>query len=212
MNFDDILSRVAYTVEFGSLHEKVTAARLASKYRTGEAFSRFTITKLQKSIIKFACAIQDARVNLRFNKATLYSWLIFIIDNDWPNTTENAEGFCDFLVGFEIARSKSEDFFALTGQAKNISTKLQNEAYNILAMFSDRASSRVNDVSSVIIRDSCLNAALVWCGPHTLRVSISTHKADVLRHLHDLYRYTEPHRLAQTLENELITLEWGRAI
>lgn len=209
MNFDDILSRVALTVELGSLYEKITAARLASKYRKGQPFSEPTYRRLKKGVIRFACAIQDSDATIKFNKATLYSWIVFLVDNDWLSSPDQIGSLPEFLTGFEAARSRYDNLFKLSGPAKRIVSRLQNEDHRLVEVFNDRASSRVNDVASVVLRDFCLNAALYLCGPSELREAMPSWKQKTVADLNSRHQYLEDHRFPVILERDLFTAGWG---
>jgi hypothetical protein len=160
MNYDDVLSRLALTIETNSLEEKITAAKLEKRYRTGRPFPVRTISSIQHSIRRLSKILQDQSGKVRLNKASLFSWLFFIADFGWPDEDPYTSALAQFFQTFESGRNTYEITMDNASQLA-IEYPLSNSPAlsECFVIFNDRASSRVNDASSVLLRDLCLNVA-----------------------------------------------------
>lgn len=145
MAYDDVIARLCIYLEFGNLRGKVTANILADKFRDEKGFSESAIDRAKSSVIIFSKAVNFFNKNIKFNKATLLSWLLFLTKfNDVENVQIKTIG--NFIYDFEASRSTYKDGNTNFNLSPNTSIRL-------LSIFSDRSSSRVADVSSVLIRD-----------------------------------------------------------
>ncbi|WEL64215.1 hypothetical protein P0D93_29500 [Pseudomonas sp. CBSPGW29] len=150
MAYDDVLSRVAFTIDRGSLEVKITSGDLAELYRSEEPLGYRAISCVERVIDLFSEVERRNYPPIRFNKATLATWMIFIArclinDVQWMK----ADTLLDFMHYFEM-RSKSFDY-----PEGEVLGELSSE--HLFYLFHSRSSSRVSDVSSVMIRD-----AVVW--------------------------------------------------
>lgn len=153
MAYDDVLSRVAFSLEAKSITEKITSASLVEFYRADEPISAETLDLLASCVQILAEVKQHQKLYPRFNKATLYSWLIFLargIRASLPELSNSAwiASFMDFFVNSEVQAS-----LGLIGGPDNSAEALSV----LLPVYGDRATSRVADVSSVVLRD-----AVIW--------------------------------------------------
>lgn len=183
MNYDDVLARLAITLEAGRLDEKVTAASLERRYRSGRGFGRYVTDQIASAITALANA-SHSDVPWKQNKATLFSWLYFITDNRWVGAPLYSAFFDAFINAFESYRSGSRTakfaHLSSDGSAPMITPTIREA----VLIFNDRASSRVNDVSSVILRDLCLNVAAYEVAPTDVRqIEAVQARAEVLRRL-----------------------------
>jgi hypothetical protein len=159
LNYDDTLSRLAVAIEENSLAEKTTAAGLERRYRVDLPFSSFVIGGVEGSIETLGMALREARGAVRLNRASLFSWLFFYADNGAIGSPY-LSAFTDYLGRFEYARgnvrSANRGSFPIemTAAAPALQTSRAKAA---LEIFNDRSSSRVNDTSSVLLRDYALN-------------------------------------------------------
>lgn len=209
MNFDDVLARLAVCLESDSLSAKLTAASLERRYRQGLGFPSQVISLINRSITSLAKA-HDTRWNWKQNKATLFSWLYFISDNSWTYSPKNERTFSDFFNNFEAFRSNSIEALEYT-PAGDRDLELDAATSNAFRIFSDRASSRVNDVSSLLLRDLMLNVVLLrWRGPEALhdvglskrRIRVLQEVAGELENLDEDFtsRYFSEYRLSESWE------------
>ncbi len=153
MSFDDVVARLCIALERRTIAQKITARDLDERYRAGIPFSSNAITSASKSI----SALGDSREwwdeKVRFNKATLFSWLWFIAEAqaDLPSVS-TPQRLGTLLSSFERTRKSLDPNYldGLTGREKAELLK------SIVAIYNDRATSRVADVASVVLRDAAL--------------------------------------------------------
>ncbi|MBR0040822.1 MAG: DUF262 domain-containing protein [Oscillospiraceae bacterium] len=152
--YDEIISKFCYSVELGTLKKKITSTDISEQYRKGQPFSDECIEIVDESIHKFLasiCARDDYKFS--FNKATLYSWLIFTRQNlDMDETA-----FSDVITYFEFCRafvkgqSKKTDEKYLSVYAKMLKQLPFFEL--MLNTFNQRSSMGSTDALSIIYRD-----------------------------------------------------------
>ena len=152
--YDEIISKFCYSVELGTLKKKITSTDISEQYRKGKAFSDECIEIVEDTIVKFlssVCARRDYRFS--FNKATMYSWLVFTRQNLDMNEAQ----FSDVITYFEFCRTyvkgqnkkQSDNFFAL--YMKMIKKLPFFEL--MLNTFNQRSSMGSTDALSIIYRD-----------------------------------------------------------
>jgi hypothetical protein len=153
MAYDDVLSRTALAIQRNSLDEKITASDLADLYRSDQPLSEKTTDLLRHSTSVFRRSKPYARRLPKFNKATLFSWLMLLVRaqvRDYGSLSP--EEFAAFLDFFETTR---------TGIVRDIAFSNRFVAGNIplallMSIYESRSAARVADVSSVILRDAIL--------------------------------------------------------
>lgn len=149
MAHDDVVARIMCVLEHGSLKEKVTANKLADRYRSETPFPEEAVNLTEESFKVLGQAIRCCESHVNLNKATLWSWVMFLayyIKNT-KNIDVNLVG--KFLDWFESQRLYCKGFGMDTNDANR----------SMMVLFNDRAASRVSDVSSVVIRDMVLWAS-----------------------------------------------------
>lgn len=134
--YDDILARLLYFVEAANFGVKSTESRISERFRLAEPFDDSVVSKSQ-SAIRFFTELRITAQPYRFNKASVLSWLIF-------------------LSRFHEFEPPNENFLQIFIESirGDIASNFISEA---AAVFDDRASLRVTDVSSVAYRDFVLN-------------------------------------------------------
>jgi hypothetical protein len=149
MAYDDVVARLCIYLDFGTLREKVTANILADKFRDEKGFSNLAIVRAKSSVVLFSDVVKYFGENIKFNKATLLSWLLFLTKFDDVSEIDK-QTIGRFIYDFEFSRS-----FKGNNSNFNLSS---NVSVLLLSIYSDRSSSRVADVSSVLIRDLIISA------------------------------------------------------
>jgi hypothetical protein len=149
MAYDDVLARVATTLDRGTLNYKLTANNVTEKYRSKNGFKSTSINKLNSAVETLANILSSKpQYKIKLNKATLYSWLCifskFLEDND------NTKRLCDSFYYFETLKGAYKEKSAKGGF--DIQYISENQKH-LIAIYKDRSSSRVGDISSVILRD-----------------------------------------------------------
>ncbi|WP_084062841.1 DUF262 domain-containing protein [Arenimonas malthae] len=170
MAYDDVFARFACTIEFGTLRKKLTASAVNDLYRRDTPLRQDSWDRFSYSIDVAENAFRAMRSHLhhaplpKLNKATFYSWLVFISRLD---RKVDPSSLALFMSAFETLRAEiSGDggrFGAMQVQKFIEST---SAVRCVLQIFTDRATSRVSDVSSVTARDFSL-----WVAWHASRFS-----------------------------------------
>lgn len=133
--YDDILARLLYFIESSSFGVKATEARISERFRQKRPFSEGVFERARLAIARFSEDRQHA-TPYRFNKASVLSWLIFF--SRFEQVMKPPVGFMQAMID---------------AISNRFSTNSVSEA---AAVFEDRSSLRVTDVSSVVYRDFVL--------------------------------------------------------
>ncbi len=155
MAYDDVLSRTALAVERRTLAEKITSADLEALYRKDSPLRSETIDLIAEATRTLVEVAEGKRSAFpKFNKATLFSWLIFLVRGLLTGVSIRSHGqLRGFLSYFEAIRNTAlHDPDSAARQLAGLAP-----AARLFAIYETRASSRVADVSSVILRD-----AVIW--------------------------------------------------
>jgi hypothetical protein len=205
MAYDDVLARLLCTLESKTLGTKLGAAEISNRFRSTTNFSNEVVTSASSSIDFLINSLTAAPVKLRFNKATLFTWLVFV--SHFSKQKDQVSAFSNFLSDFEIKRAKTSA--PIQEYRRHQLTKFSPVTErSLLRIFSDRSSSRVSDVSSVLFRD-----VIVWlfyyahAGSETNRV-LSKSKLELLKLLNsELGERKES--TEEILENLVQPAAWG---
>jgi hypothetical protein len=145
MAYDDLLARFLLTLEQRGFNEKVTALRITTRYRAKDSFPEKVMDRAVSALEFFLKlpVFDDEQQRIRSNKATVHTWLCMAAKLD-------KEGVLP-LLGNDLARTiRIMEHWRVARDAwissKNIGS---------LVVFQDRATARVADVSSVVLRDLC---------------------------------------------------------
>lgn len=148
--FEDVVARFLWTLETGTLDEKVTSARVTERYRRTDPFDGRVMQLAAAAIERFfGLPSLDGRV-IRFNKAMLHSWLCFTARAVALSVT--LDPLTGFVPDVEIGRTAIKG----RGTIGNLTDDHRDGIAVAFAVLNDRATSRVNDVSSVLLRDAVL--------------------------------------------------------
>lgn len=150
MAYDDIIARVAVTVERNTIAEKLTAGDLVKAYRSESQLTENTIKWVKTAIDLIGGARPIIVGHTNFNKATFYSWLLFAIRGKAISEDQFTSRLLgEYLKIFESNRLATSLGFDELGDGNfNILPRAK-----LFSIYEDRASARVADVSSVVLRD-----------------------------------------------------------
>jgi len=198
MAYDDVLCRVALTAERRSIAEKISSSDLVDLYRSEKELSPRTIGGIRNAIALFAAARESGTRHQRFNKATLYSWLVFILRADRCKHEISAQEFPHFLQYF----FDKEPLNSVVATSV-LSTKA-GIARNLFDIYEDRSTSRVSDVSSVIVRDG-----VIWLiyDMYREKVGKAPKTSDLLDHVGTLW--PSERVTSEDFARILIDGDWG---
>lgn len=191
MAYDDVLARVCVALENG-LNAKVSANLLADRYRSGIPFHFESYHRVENSIDILARLKFKIEYPFKLNKASLFSWFVFIcrLIQEIPKLPIEDHAF--FFSNFE-----QERFLHSLGNSvsNNFIDRIKS---NLFEIYTDRVTSRVADVSSVLLRDTALwGVFLTFNGLEAANGSL---KLDSLRDL--LWRQEK--RTNHALERDLL--------
>jgi hypothetical protein len=153
MAYDDIISRLLYCIDISTLRKKISSEDLSDFYRSGQDFRESTTVRLETAINVFITSLEFVSNSNKFNKATLFSWLLFTTRAfDFNRQHLNFKHFGDFIVDFELHRNnvKHSEFGLNLNLISRLPPKVQ---YNLIVLYNLRVSSGSTDASSIIIRD-----------------------------------------------------------
>jgi hypothetical protein len=153
MAYDDTVAKLCLSLERESIAEKITATTITERYRQSIPFSPNVIECAEAVLSQLGkCNTLDHPV-VRFNKATLLSWLYFIARLLLRKASTKALDYIPvFLWDFETERMN------VAHRRADASTISKERYFSqvLIYLFTDRASLRVADVSSVLLRDGIL--------------------------------------------------------
>jgi hypothetical protein len=156
MAYDDVIAKVCYAHNIGTLREKITGGVVTSLYRSDEPFSELTMFRLQGALELFGAASRLHGL-IKYNKATLFSWLIFLSTLQSKSPARIHEStISDFTIAFEEARVRTKDLRSIEHSEDIFSAIPFENQRQLLSLYNDRSTSRVADVSSVLTRDAVL--------------------------------------------------------
>jgi hypothetical protein len=153
MAYDDVLSRVALAIKRKSLAGKITSADLADLYRSDVPLTGETISLIARAVSLFRISRPETEKFPKFNKATLFSWMMFIIRAQMCDYSLQPSTFAQFLGFFEYTRASVVRDHEYGSRQFRSGTR----AATLFDIYENRSSARVADVSSVILRD-----AVIW--------------------------------------------------
>lgn len=153
MAYDDVIAKCLLTIEIGCLTTKMTSNVITARYRESSGFSLKNIDTFNEVIELLFYAIKKRNTRTRLNKATLFSWLIFYFElkTNFPNCDTEIINYFNLFENIKESSKHDEAYRYII--PKGLTASFVNDALNI---YTDRSSSRVSDVSSVLLRDFVL--------------------------------------------------------
>lgn len=152
--YDEIISKFCFSVETGTLKKKITSNDISIQYRQAIPFSDECIRIVAKTLEKFMeCIIGWDDFKYSFNKATIFSWFVFIRRNLSLSDTElkNVISYFEFCRAFIKGKYKKVDQRYIEVFS---SLQKRNSFFEImLNTFNQRSSMGSTDALSIIYRD-----------------------------------------------------------
>lgn len=197
--YDEIISKFCFSVETGTLKKKITSNDISIQYRQAIPFSDECIRIVAKTLEKFMeCIIGWDDFKYSFNKATIFSWFVFIRRNLSLSDTElkNVISYFEFCRAFIKGKYKKVDQRYIEVFS---SLQKRNSFFEImLNTFNQRSSMGSTDALSIIYRDIIITVFrdMLW-GNETelIQYTINTFK--------------ELENLNYTLEKIVEKYNWG---
>lgn len=152
MAYDDVIARFCEALESRTLRRKTTAAAITDRYRSRNPFSEETIKRARRGLHSLIHILSARRRDFALNKATAHSWLCFLaaFEAECAPISEAKDPY--FVESFETTRALLRASQSTSSEYKDWSG-LGPTTTVLLRLYNDRASSRVADVSSVLVRD-----------------------------------------------------------
>jgi len=175
MSYDDVIARTCLVLERKSLKQKVTAVALADRYRSGKGFSAEVGDQIADAIDLLTKSKPLLNASPRFNKATAQTWLVFsacCLSSTTPRI--GPKWFALFFNRFNEQRMH----WPLDAEQQNPFLELDDAFGNnageaLRHVYEDRSTSRVADISSVVLRDF-----VVWAHYWAFCVSLAKQRPD----------------------------------
>lgn len=145
--YDDVIARTCVAIDSGTLRHHINNKVIEDFYRSAKPFRESTIQNVMDSGRLLMKMISSTNQRIKFNKGTLQTWLVYC---HWAPTIFN-ETPLELLGDFERRRTELKQ----GGQNDEVARNSTMDA--IVDLYDDRASYRVTDVSSVLIRDLCVH-------------------------------------------------------
>lgn len=160
--YDEIIAKFCYAIELRTLCQKIIASDISDRYREDIAFSNATINECRCVLEKFMGIVHNNAnyYRIKMNKATIYSWFIFIKKNDFLSTIDLSRIMYSFEVLRDYYKGKQVDIYYLQDILyTNELNSILNIPYleTLINIFNQRASMGSTDVSSIIYRDIILH-------------------------------------------------------
>ncbi len=159
LSYDEIISKFCYTIEIRTLRTKVVASDIADKYRNDDKFSEESVHMCQKTLSRFMNIVNGSPLDYQFsfNKATIFSWFVFIkqhsdlSDDNIAETMLTFEIIRDYLKGKRLSDSTAR-FIEWYDSNKKKRPFLET----LINIFNQRASMGSTDALAIIYRDIIL--------------------------------------------------------
>ena len=211
MAYDDVVARFCATLERDSLLVKISASDVTARYRQGNPFPHPVLERATATLEALGAAAQLLLRPVRLNKATLHTWLVFLGSHRWKRPPAAAH-VADFIARFERARLAVRGSISAPGRSANVEALLDERSRTrALIIFNDRASSRVADVSSIVMRDAV--TWLLWASDRQPQTSPeSMPDWETLSQLVPILRTGDDENYAGLVLKTLESRRWGQQL
>ena len=197
--YDEIISKFCFSVETGTLKKKITSNDISIQYRQAIPFSDECIRIVAKTLEKFMeCIIGWDDFKYSFNKATIFSWFVFIRRNLSLSDTElkNVIGYFEFCRAFIKGKYKKVDQRYIEVFS---SLQKKNSFFEImLNTFNQRSSMGSTDALSIIYRDIIITV---------FRDMLWRNETELIQYTINTFKELE--NLNYTLEKIVEKYNWG---
>lgn len=155
MAYDDVISRFMLTLAENSLLTKATSARITEIYRSGQEFGAPMMSLAKEAIAFTLLCIRSGKEDMQVkpNRATIHTWFCLsaaVLSYQGSDAVEVRDAARRVIQEIEHSRSN------LKARA-DLSSGLRG----LISVFDDRSTSRVMDVSSVVLRDF-ISWSVLW--------------------------------------------------
>jgi hypothetical protein len=202
MAYDDILAKFLLTLESRTLTKKITANTVTSRYRESTGFSNDLIQASMDCLESLSNCLASRESPSKLNKATISSWLIFIYRA--IRLGFDLETVLEFYSQFEYLREHHEYIIDKEAIPNGMTHAF---LIKIMQIYQDRASSRVADTSSVILRDIILWG--MYASFHSKEIEQSSSLTELHSHFYYLNSRNDQGFGEGSLSKVTRDLRWG---
>jgi hypothetical protein len=202
MAYDDILAKFLLTLESRTLTKKITANTVTGRYRESTGFSNELIQASMECLENLSNCLTSRESPSKLNKATISSWLIFIYRAIQLGL--ESDTILAFYSQFEYLRENHEYIIEKDSIPNGMTHAF---LFKIMQIYQDRASSRVADTSSVILRDMILWG--VYGSFHPNEIEQSKSLLELHKHFYYLNSRHEQGNSEGSLSKITRDLRWG---
>ncbi|MDK0872280.1 DUF262 domain-containing protein [Clostridium perfringens] len=203
MAYDDIISKLCFTLEQNTLTKKITSNDISEKFISGLGFGEQIYLEIEKTIEYFLLSLRKMKyefnIKLSLNKATLYSWLLFTYRNKEILTIEELGSL---IYEFENIRAVLKGKNEIYNYDLQVKYKIIQNKYSyfqsMILLFNQKASMGSTDALSIIFRDIILDIS---------KELILEKNMGLPNLLFDVYN--ENQNLQQSIEHMISYLRWG---
>ena len=197
--YDEIISKFCYAIEKQTLKKKITSTDLSEQYRKGNPFSDKCIKIAEETIRKFfMCITKYGDHQFSFNKATLFSWLVFVRQNLSMNQVELTQVVFNFEFCRDYVKGKKRNDALLNINEYVRLQKVLPFFEVMLNTFNQRASMGSTDALSIIYRD------IIIAIFHDALLNDKTELLDFA-----LYTFEKAQNMNYVLESIVDKYNWG---
>ena len=163
MAYNDLLTRVCYTIENNGLRSVINDKSLTNRFRDEKEFSNKIITSVRETI-SFLSNVKDTMrersVDANLTKATSFSWMYLLATEFMLGADPEDERLIDAFINLESGKARVVNNYQLLPSSFNDLTKNPSAIKEMLMLYIERASSRVTSIGSILIRDLIINISL----------------------------------------------------
>jgi hypothetical protein len=214
MALDDVVARVCICIERRSIDEKITATLLSDRFRSTVAFPESTISACERGIRCLAESRSNWDYKPKFNKATLFSWLLVSSTISRFFESEASRILGDTISTVELLKIVIGDEFEASHTNATFLFELSIPPPHLAALgrlYFDRSSSRVSDASSVATRDIVIWIMLGSCLlPSDKSAASSIPQLVLLRSALPAFIDDKPSSVARLVDTLIASGKWGR--
>ncbi len=154
--YDDVIARACAYVQRGTINSPLGSREMESLYRDEDGLSARTLNVIERSVELFTSEVRNLQQSVRFNKATLLTWLLVaaraVID----------QKSASIRLGEAIARLEGGRALVGRRELNEVLSRFDDPVRTapLVSLYVDRSSLRVADVLSVQARDAVAWLAL----------------------------------------------------
>lgn len=202
--YDEILSKFCYSIEIGTLRKKISANEISEKYRSDIPFGNGTMKQSEYTIQLFMdminCIKKRDYYKIKFSKATLFSWLIYIKNNRNTSSEDLSELLFKFEVTRDILKGKIKATLLFMPEKDWIDSTIKKYKFFevMINTYNQRSSMGSTDALSIIYRDIILNV---------FNEILYNEQGKLLQEFHSVF--SETNNISVVMDRIYEKYEWG---